>query len=628
MHKISWYLKRLKVMGFREVLYRIHEQLHIIYYRIQYHYRFGLSSVVKFNVKNFSFTNSNVSCLPDLSWEAVSDSDKNKIIDGKICFAGEKWLWEGDDKIWFQSQRSNTTWPKLFFSSINYRHGNKYGDVRVVWELSRLQQLVDAALLSVEVDEKTSANLISSIENQLDSWVKMNPPLCGVNYISSMECALRILSVCHSIDMVRDRLGQPDRTCGNLLYLVWSHASFIEKRLSLYSSAGNHTIAECAGLIFAGVLFPEFNEAKRWRQTGEKIFFKEIKRQIYSDGGGLEQTLWYHVFVLDLLGLVIKLYDYYSLEIEADVIDLYDKGCGFVNTFSSCVENLPAIGDSDNGYALSRYLNITWSRSFTNDGLFIFKEAGYTVFNDNHTNLSLVFDHGPLGMPPSYGHGHADALSIIFRYKNNDVLIDPGTYTYTSDAVWRKYFRGTKAHNTVVINGLDQSVQESAFLWSKPYFSDLVAHEQLSNGIIRLLAYHDGYISLGIKHWRGVVIFPDGNLLVWDHLVGVGDYNIELNWHIAGQVQKLDNRFNIINSSDCIALQVEGGESHLCNGDISPICGWQSPGYGTKQPTTTIGIKSNAALPVSFVTIISIDGTEINDEVKRKEISILQGWIS
>lgn len=628
MLKISWYLKRLKVMGFKEVLYRIHEQLHIIYYMLQYHYGVGLSSDVRFNLENFSFTNSNVSCLPHLSWKVVSDSDKNKIIDGKICFAGEEWLWEGDDKIWFQTQRSNTTWPKLFFSSIDYRHGNKYGDVRVVWELSRLQQLVDAALLSVEVDEKTSANLISSIENQLDSWVKMNPPLCGVNYISSMECALRILSVCHSIDMVRDRLGQPDRTWGNMLYLVWSHASFIEKRLSLYSSAGNHTIAECAGLIFAGVLFPEFNEAKRWRQTGEKTFFKEIKRQIYSDGGGLEQTLWYHVFVLDLLGLVIKLYDFYALEIEADIINLYNKGCGFVNTFSSSAEKLPGIGDSDNGYALSRFLNITWEKNNINHGLFIFKEAGYTVFNNNHTNQSLVFDHGPLGMPPSYGHGHADALSIIFRYKDNDVLIDPGTYTYTGDAAWRKYFRGTKAHNTVVINGLDQSVQESAFLWSKPYFSDLVAHEQLSNGMIRLLAYHDGYISLGIKHWRGVVIFPDGNLLVWDHLVGVGEYDIELNWHLCGKVEQSGNSFDIINSPDSVSLQVEGGEPFLCNGEIHPICGWQSYEYGIKDSITTLSVKSDSTLPVSFVTKICVDSTEINDDVKCKEITLLEGWVS
>jgi len=627
MLKISWYLKRIKVMGFKEILYRIYEQVHIVIYLIQYRLGVGISSDIDFSGKKFRFIESNSSCLPALTWKTISELEKKKIIEGVFELSDGEWLWNDNDNIWFQSSKSKVLWPRAFFNSIDYRQGNIYGDVRVSWEPARLQQLVDAALLLNTVDAESSKKLISLIEEQLDSWVKLNPPLCGIHYISSMECALRIMAVCISIDMVRNDLHKPEQSWSNLLSLVWSHALFIEKRISLYSSAGNHTVAECAGLIFAGVLFPEFKEAKRWKETGERIFFDEIKRQIYPDGGGLEQTLWYHVFVLDLLGLVIKLYEHYAIKIDDEIVILYNKGRQFLNTFSLSLEELPNIGDSDSGYALSKYLNIIWTECLCNEGLTTFNESGYSVFNKSETHQHLVFDHGTLGMAPSYGHGHADALSVILRYGNDDVLIDPGTYTYTGDPEWRKYFRSSRAHNTVVINGLDQSRQESSFSWSKPYVSKLIEIDQATGDIVRLLAYHDGYKELGIRHWRGVIIFPTGCIAVWDYVDGIGEFDIELNWHLGVQVKKIGKVFYATNSTDHVGLQIDGGEVHVHHGEMTPILGWQSTKYGVKIPIMTLSATIHNTLPMSFVTKISVDNLEINDDVLSEEISLLEGCI-
>ena len=45
------------------------------------------------------------------------------------------------------------------------------------------------------------------------------------------------------------------------------------------------------------------------------------------------------------------------------------------------------------------------------------------------------------------------------------MLIDPGTYTYVADRRWRDWFRGSAAHNTLRIDGLDQASPAGPFRW-------------------------------------------------------------------------------------------------------------------------------------------------------------------
>ena len=107
-----------------------------------------------------------------------------------------------------------------------------------------------------------------------------------------------------------------------------------------------------------------------------------------------------------------------------------------------------------------------------------FPEGGYYVLaadRGGEDELVVVFDAGPLGLAPLYAHGHADALSFWLSYGGHEFLIDPGTYCYTNHTAWRAYFRGTAAHNTVRVDGEDQSVATGPFLWSH------VAHCQVDH---------------------------------------------------------------------------------------------------------------------------------------------------
>ncbi len=98
-----------------------------------------------------------------------------------------------------------------------------------------------------------------------------------------------------------------------------------------------------------------------------------------------------------------------------------------------------------------------------------FPESGYYLLGtafETPDEVRLLVDSGPLGYLSIAAHGHADALSFVLSIGDREILVDPGTYAYHTEPSWRRYFRSTLAHNTVGIDGEDQSVQAGNFMWT------------------------------------------------------------------------------------------------------------------------------------------------------------------
>ena len=610
-----------------EFVHRIGELIALKQMQCRYLMAAAWPADMAINSERHSFCAAKTRQLPELPWFfEPSQKEISDLLAGKANALGFEWSWEPRESIWHQAPDTKKEWPKKFFGAVNYREGNPYGDVRVAWEPSRLQHLVSLALL-VCGNPEVGDQAVILIEQQFLSWVDDNPPLTGIHYVSAMECALRIVVVCHALDMVRNKLNEPERVWSALSLMVDSHARLVEKRLSLYSSIGNHTMAECAGLIYAGMLFPELDCAQRWKMLGLSTMEAEIDHQILHDGGGVEQAFWYQLSVLDLCGLVMELLKHRKAKIAPHFEAAIIRGRKFLCAFADTPDRLPSIGDSDSAFAFSPHLRLTWSEAGSADIVVSFADAGYTLIRRrNSEELMLLFDHGPLGMAPSYGHGHADALSIILSVNGRDLLIDPGTYVYTGAPEWRAYFRGSKAHNTVTVDGRDQAKQETAFLWSHPFCADLVKTEKLVDGSVLLLARHDGYGDVGVIHWRGVVYKPSGTILVWDFLDGDDIHDLELNWHLG--IDPIE-RGGITEFSELpfpFYMNIQGGAVSFPRGEMQPVCGWKSTMYGTREPITTVQARYVGALPHEFFTRIRWDGSD-GEIPFENELSVLRQWI-
>ena len=573
--KVIWLVKRLSVMGWREVGHRLFE-LFIIYVaklpvnnRAKLNYESNVNLIDQNELLTFAVFARN------LHWQDLED-DKLNLLSNNYRTLSFNWQFTGDNS-WFRCPSIGFNWSRDFFHNINYRSGGKGGDVRIVWEASRLQQLVALAHIA-DIDPGNAKKAVQCYLLQFNSWYRNNPPYNGPHYISVMECALRIISLCFASSLLRDKIAD-DSYWIKQSNLITSHAEIILERLSLHSSSGNHTLTEAVGLIFAGKFYSNHPRASKWLKVGNSLFVDEFLRQTNQDGSGIEQTSWYLKFIFELAIVALPLLDSADQEIVQERVDCVR------NFLSKLVvdSQFLSYGDSDNGFAVSRYLDFIRNSVRDKHQTGNFEDAG--LIKITHGSTVVFFDYGNLGMSPSYGHGHADCLSVIFYYKGRCVLGDRGTYAYNSDDKLRRYFRSTAAHNTVSINQLDQSTQSTQFMWKNDILSELVLFTSNSEGSYAL-ARHYGYAErFNSIHWRGIFVSVGGTLYVWDYVEGNPNL-IEGYWHFDPSVIAEGN--NIVH--DNFKLLIEGmPESSLSYFDCPDVpIGVTSDEYGALRPALTI----------------------------------------
>ena len=478
-------------------------------------------------------------------------------------------------------------------------------DIRTVWEPARLQHVTILVVATLNhADVLYREQIRKFVSSELLRWIKDHPFPDGLHYVSAMECGLRIPVFFYG-------LKNDDEDKNLFLNAIYAHAWWISRRLSLYSSLGNHTIAESVGLIFAGAVFRNTRDGAEWLQKGLELLKQELTHQILDDGGPAEQSLNYHRFVLDLYWLAVDFLEKNNLHDCSLMKPRVSLGEEFLGALSAGGGKVTPIGDSDDGHAIAPgAVPKRMQRQGNRKTMQSFPSSGYTVMR-TPSNGFLIFDHGPLGMPPLYNHGHADALSIIV-YKNGvEMLVDPGTYRYNGEPEFRRYFKGTRAHNTVTVDGFDQAVQETGFIWSHPYGAELTRQEETAGALI-VEARHDGYRRLKdpVEHRRGIAFFAGAHFVIRDTFSGAGVHDFELNYHLHPDIAaKRQNGWWHVGRGKAIILirLLKGPDFIFAAGEEEPPFGWFSPAYGIKVKSGVLCCrKRGPAAETSFLTAISL----------------------
>jgi hypothetical protein len=196
----------------------------------------------------------------------------------------------------------------------------------------------------------------------------------------------------------------------------------------------------------------------------------------------------------------------------------------------------------------------------------------------------LLVDAGPLGYEQIAAHGHADALSFTLSVGGDEFLIDPGTYAYHTQGLWREYFRGTSAHNTLRVDEQDQSVQGGNFMWLKKA-NAICCHWESSASVDLFEGWHDGYIRLDKLNRK---------IIIEDQLTMNEEHTIELFFHFNEhcRIKRGTDSYTIEHGKNRLKLILPeplGNARHrLVSGDIDPILGWVSRRFDDKEPSPSI----------------------------------------
>jgi hypothetical protein len=660
--RLAWYARRLRCMSPQEILWRSSDVLRQQVWRLKQVPPTASASrhLARFPRAGYQGKGVGVSRfespLPGGAVAAAPADDVRRLLHTADEILAGRWDVLGvkrQDMMapdWFLDPLSGRRAPQdEYCFSINHRDETVTGNVKQVWELSRHHHLTLLAGAYALTGDRRYAERAAS---HLRSWWQENPFLSGIHWTSGIEIGIRLISWVWTRRLLDEWDGVQDLFDDNELARrqIWWHQTYLSGFRSRGSSANNHVIAEVAGQLVAALAFPWFEESTAWAGESARLLQQELANNTFPSGMNRELAFDYHGLVAEL-GLIAA--------IESDragrpLPDATWRSLGrMLDVAAACLDcglRAPRQGDSDEGRALviaSPESNRWEALLALGQALFgapgwwppagpgvastllaalarrrplpdrptrrpwHFDDAGITIFRSEPADGPEIWcrcDSGPHGFLSIAAHAHADALSIEVRHDGTDILTDPGTYCYSSDPLFRRYFRSTIGHNTLEVLGRDQSVSGGPTMWIRHAESRLTSLESSAEGDeARWEAEHYGYRTLdpALTHRRTVEFHGKRRLIdITDEIDGTGRPAVRLAFHLGPAVAaSLD---------DCILTlrwqDRDGGEAtatmtlpsslgwSLIRGARDPVQGWYSPAFGQKIPATdVIGVGSATA---------------------------------
>jgi hypothetical protein len=175
----------------------------------------------------------------------------------------------------------------------------------------------------------------------------------------------------------------------------------------------------------------------------------------------------------------------------------------------------------------------------------------------------------------------------------------------------------------VNIDGLDQALQETGFIWSTPYTCEVIARKKSPEGYY-LKARHNGYRRLKkpVWHTRTLIWLSGEGFVLKDTFEGTGRHLFELNFHCHPDAEVgMENGYWVIeNNAAKIFLVSASGDSFMTESGLeSPPFGWFSPAYGTKRPCTVLSSrKESVPEELEFITAVWLRPPEEIELLKER----------
>lgn len=353
----------------------------------------------------------------------------------------------------------------------------------------------------------------------VDRWLAENPPGRRPAW-EPYPTSLRIVNWIKS-DLAGGTLSAP--AIGSLAV----QTRWLRRRLEIHL-LGNHLWANAKALVFAGAYF-DGDEADRWIEKGLRILRRELREQVFPDGGHFERSPMYHAIVTEDVLDLLQLARLYPRRFSSDLIQRWRETVRrmlhALRVMSHPDGQIALFNDAAFGIAPSLAALTEHARRLglqTTEVRFARAEA---LHRTGYVRLErgpavLIADVGKIGPKYLPGHAHADTLSFELSLDDERVFVNGGTSTYDATPE-RLRQRGTAAHNTVVVNDTDSSEVWSSFRVARRALPHAVSWgDDTDSSWVR--GSHDGYERLrGVGRTSRTWRLSPTHLVVLDGVAGL-----------------------------------------------------------------------------------------------------------
>lgn len=550
---------------------------------------------------------------------------------GEKCFGSTEINWTRDPL-------SGVDWPLDYHADVNLFRGDG-SDARVLWELNRLSQLITLGrAYAVSRDERFSEAFLK----QVRSWRSQNPVGRGANWSCAMEVALRAMNLLAAFALFLSSPRLDEDALAELLMIFDQHGAHIRRNLEYsHIATSNHYMCDVAGLLWLGIMLPELEDARAWREFGWRELLTELDKQVLPDGADSESSSAYHRLKLELLLYSFLLARENGIEIEEKHWQKLRAMAAYTRAYLRPDEHAPLIGDSDSGQilpivkragddhlylpsiaaAVFREPQFKTIPAIPEEVLWILGEQDVRVYESlsvapavesqafpdagiyilRQDDLYLLFNASGCGLNARGSHGHNDALSVEVSAFKTAFIVDPGSYVYTADLHERHLFRSTAFHSTVHIDDVEQNTTDE----KTPFVMGDEAHPRVvkweTNGEFDfVIAEHDGYRRLAqpVTHRRSVRLDKQHRFwLIEDEFNGAGGHKLATRFHLNTRLE-----VSADNNAAAIVRDPHNGARLL----IQPLDLNEAPrfekqftsrDYGEKEPSLAANWLAETAVP-------------------------------
>jgi hypothetical protein len=387
---------------------------------------------------------------------------------------------------------------------------------------------------------------------------------------------------------------------------------------------GNHRTIELYSIFLVAVVFHELRESAWLLDFAKQELLKNMEQDLLEDGVHRELSTDYHHTVLKNHLRVRELAVLNGIALSPRFDEMMNKALEFSMYAHKPDGLIPAINDGDsNSYlsllkkACSHYPNEQFlyvvskgkegtppcerSKGFPDSGYYVLR--GSWTHDPYEDGLYLLFDCGPLGFG---SHGHYDLLSFEAAAYGHSLIVDPGRYTYSDESAegieWRRLFKSTAYHNTVVVDGKDQiPYRRMKPVGPEPRASVKTFATADGFDFVQAQAFSHEY---PVVHERTVFFAVPEYWVVTDRLYGEGSHTYDLYFHLAPRALGR-TALRSKTTSTCVdspnLLLAQPRSPHV---QAALDMGFVSPQYGVKQEAPIVRFTQKSDATAFFHTLL------------------------